>query len=813
MKAWKLGPDGYVLQFMVAGPAARPFSRQLSAGDQLEQEARLRQAVVRPQPLRQSAVVRLNRNAPNGCPWRLWVSSQDIFVDLSAFYSTPQTVALDMATSLIMPQAGRLLVRLYSYMAVSLYVNGKLAGSIDRPVYKPIHHVDLELNLNRGPNLLLFICQNLGVRDTRNLLALKVLGDGEPLRVALPDLSIQDQVWSDLALLDQIELSGDTLIFPEAAEQLRQQSMLHVLCPYPSPDYEQRSQLPEILTPGPQLRLSIPEIFPRAMVEISRHNYALRRTLEISSHIQPVRLPQEDGPLHGDLARIAAVASLDREEFGFSVMNILARRLLGQSDPQDQERMLEDFRLIEQRVDCADFLICGYIRYQRLFTLPPTAAARLRQVLLDFRYWMDQPGSDGMCFWSENHALMFYSCALFAGERYPDDYFSRAGLRGRELAQAARAKVEDWLRDCLTCGFEEFLSSVYMCVTLAALLNLVDFADQNLADMAETLCDRMLRQLAWQTFDGSVIAPMGRVYRDALYPFSSGSQSILHVIDPTLPYAYGEGWLVYLASSRYQLPAELAKQMATPADLSYNSGNAQIRLRKTRNYCLTSVQIPKTPPERVWNPDRQAIARDPAGPAATKAMNERFHGTSCFQPGGFGYQQQLWYAALSAEALIFVNHPGTTSELSDMRPGYWFGNGQLPAIRQTACLLGAIYQIDSSYPVQFTHVYAPLARFDQVRQQPHWLFFQKKQGYLALWCSGDLLPEQNLLYDCEFRVWGANQAYLVYVSDQEHYPGLPAFIQSCLALAPQYDVTCSRLTAGDFELTYERGHDQTQYIP
>ncbi|MDD4368263.1 MAG: hypothetical protein PHP39_04890, partial [Oscillospiraceae bacterium] len=740
------------------------------------------------------------------------VSTQDIFVDLSAFYATPQKVELDAATLLMLRQAGLVSLRIYSYMAVTLYVNGRQAGKIDRPIYKPIHYVDLTLNLQAGPNLLLFVCQNLGVRDTRNLLALKILQGGEDLRVALPDLAVQDQVWADLSLLDQLRLVGEVISLPDKAAALVEQAALRVHCAYASPDYESRGQAPVYLTPGPALQLAIPQPYTRVTVGLKRKNYTLQRTLEISAHIQPLRLPPETGPLHGDLARIAAVGSLDREAFGFAVMNVLARRLLGQPDPGDEARMLADCDLIERRVDCADFLICGYIRYQHCFGLPPVVSARLREVLLDFRYWMDQPGSDGMCFWSENHALMFYSSAMFAGERYPDDYFSRAGLTGRELALTARSKVLVWLQDSLNYGFEEFLSSVYMCVTLAALLNLVDYADPELAKLAVTLCDRLLRQMARHSFDGTVIAPMGRVYRDALYPFASGTQSFLHAINPVLPYAYGEGWLVYLAASRYQLPADLRSLMVAPADLSYTSGNAQIRLQKTRHYCLTSVQIPKTPPERVWTA-ASPEAGDQTGPAATKAMNERFHGTSFFQPGGFGYQQQLWYAALSCDALVFVNHPGTTSELSDMRPGYWFGNGQLPALRQTDGLLGAIYELDSSFPVQFTHVYAPLARFDQVWQQPHWLFLQKGQGYLALWSSGELIPQQNVLFDCEFRVWGAKQAYLVYVSDQEHSGSFAQFRQLSLALQPTYDAAGSRLQARAFDLTYRRGDDQTQYIP
>ena len=49
---------------------------------------------------------------------------------------------------------------------------------------------------------------------------------------------------------------------------------------------------------------------------------------------------------------------------------------------------------------------------------------------------MDQEGSDAMCFWSENHSLMFYVSAMNVGELYPEDYFARAHMTGKELYEA-----------------------------------------------------------------------------------------------------------------------------------------------------------------------------------------------------------------------------------------------------------------------------------------------------------------------------------------------------------------------------------------
>ena len=175
---------------------------------------------------------------------------------------------------------------------------------------------------------------------------------------------------------------------------------------------------------------------------------------------------------------------------------------------------------------------------------------RVKEALLNFRYWMTMEGMDAMCFWSENHAMMFYSSAMFVGEMYPDEYFPRARMTGRELSAYGKEKLLDWLKDLEDYGYEEFLSAVYMCVTFAALLNLVDFAEPEIAQRAEKLCDLLMEELAKHSFKGSVIAPMGRVYRGIIYPFSCGTQSIINIMDGTAPYCFGEGWTAYLVGDR-----------------------------------------------------------------------------------------------------------------------------------------------------------------------------------------------------------------------------------------------------------------------
>ncbi len=181
------------------------------------------------------------------------------------------------------------------------------------------------------------------------------------------------------------------------------------------------------------------------------------------------------------------------DKFGFSISNILARKALGMDSGRDIELLFETLNQIESRYDCSDFLVCGMVRYLKNYPVSEHLAKRAKEVLLNWRYWMDQKGSDAMCFWSENHSLMFYTCAMNAGEMYPDEYFPRADMTGRELFKIGRAKVEAWLADVEEHGFEEFLSTVYMCVTFAALLNVIDFSEESISKRAVKITINFLK--------------------------------------------------------------------------------------------------------------------------------------------------------------------------------------------------------------------------------------------------------------------------------------------------------------------------------
>ena len=94
-------------------------------------------------------------------------------------------------------------------------------------------------------------------------------------------------------------------------------------------------------------------------------------------------------------------------------------------------------------------------------------------------------------------------------------------------------------------GFDEFHSGGYTPITFAAILNVVDFCDGELSALAWKAADRLLKDLAVQTFQGVSISPMGRVYREALYPYKQDIQCLINLIDPEAPDQFSE-WIIFL---------------------------------------------------------------------------------------------------------------------------------------------------------------------------------------------------------------------------------------------------------------------------
>ena len=137
----------------------------------------------------------------------------------------------------------------------------------------------------------------------------------------------------------------------------------------------------------------------------------------------------------------------------------------------------------------------------------------MKDAILGFKYWPDEPGTDSMCTWSENHYILFASAGYLAGQLFPDETFVNSGRTGREQMERFRPRVMKWMELRFKTGFSEWLSNVYYEEDFPGLLNLVDFCeDDAIAGRAGMICDLLLVDMASNSFHGLFGSTHGRAY-------------------------------------------------------------------------------------------------------------------------------------------------------------------------------------------------------------------------------------------------------------------------------------------------------------
>lgn len=802
----------FIPYYLISGPVTEDFPVEHKDPDQIRYEQYLRSIVADRQKACPEGDIQIGVDSELGMPWEYY-SPANGFINIPHTSAVPQKIEMLAATVLEAEEALEVPIILWTFTAVDLWVNGRKETVVNEPVYKPIRKHEAVLSLQQGANRIVLRLQNLGVRDTRNIAGIELLAHQDKLRCVLPD----EEQGRPLIKLDEwladIALQGEQLLLP----------------PNPPGEvfltYRQgvaKDSFAQAVEKGEALRITgeaSVELAPEALeatVIATAHGAARFRLVELIHRNKPTYIDPSSPMGHvermyRELASIGTDPVFKPERFG--LFYVMARTCLGLSSDNDRAHLERALNQIYQRVDCSDFFLAGLLRYLRFYPLPEDLARRAEQVILEYRYWMTEDGADGMCFWSENHSLMFYINAYMAGKRYPDRVFLRSGLTGMEKSWIARAKIRQWLDDVEEWGFEEFLSADYMCVTLGALLNLIDFMEEPEASRAEALLDQMFREFAVHTFHGSIVAPQGRIYRSVILPFTQSAQSLIHLADAEAPYGNSE-WLTFLMNSRYRLPKGLKELMRETGEREYQTGNAWVKVTREKDYMLTSVQSPRFDPNpRFWDNISFRDDTDMDVHEFVKSMNERYHGTTRFEPGVYGYQQHMWYAALDADTAVFANHPGELSDGGGMRPGYWYGNGIIPAIRQEGNALGAIFEIGGLHPVPFTHVFFPEDKMDEVLRQDGWLLGRKGDGLVAVWSSSPMVPWQDRLFNCEQRVYGDSMAYVCQCGSVKEYGSLEKFADFCRGLEPVFEEKTLTLSmAGGYRLNYVRMANRTQYV-
>ena len=450
----------------------------------------------------------------------------------------------------------------------------------------------------------------------------------------------------------------------------------------------------------------------------------------------------------------------DAQEPAFSHILIwpeVARYAQGRFRDVDERIIGETCAFIAARKDCADFAIQGILRLMSWERQRPQLSvainALMKDTVLGFKYWVDEPGDTVMYMGSENHRLLFHVAEWLAGQLFPTDEFTNSRQRGLYHALKGRMFITEWLRQRGRFGFDEWHSNAYYPICIAPLLNIYDFAiyeDGKLRQMAGAVLDYMCFNLAADSFDGIFGTTHGRSYgRYIKYPDYDGTAMVCWLL-------YGTGSLashlsgmapVTLATSAYRVPRLLAR-IATDTTsivesrqrqgiLPGHAQHANFVVYRTPEYLLSAVQD--------------------------------------YRKGEYEPSTHVAQITLGNKAVIFWSCPQTSGEGSGLRPDYWSGHTTLPRVIQHRNVLSLSWRL-SEY-AWMTHCFFERERFDAVRLAGHWAFAQVGNGYVGIYSQHGMVvgdagqyagrelicnaPENTWLVECGRAAdWGSFDAFV-----------------------------------------------------
>jgi hypothetical protein len=439
---------------------------------------------------------------------------------------------------------------------------------------------------------------------------------------------------------------------------------------------------------------------------------------------------------------------------------------LGRYDEIDESILRQTCNFIKARKDCADFSIQGVLRLlawefaAETRHLSDEIHALMKDTVLGFKYWVDEPGDTVMYMGSENHRLLFHVAEWLAGQLFPTEEFTNSLQRGLYHATKGRMYITEWLRRRGRFGFDEYHSNSYYPIVIAPLINVYDFAiheDYRLKHMARTVLDYMFYNLAADTFHGVFGSPHGRSYGINLkYPDFEGTTALCWLM-------FGEGAMsagtsgigpVPVATSGYTLPRILA-DIATDREA--------VIYARIRQGLFDKIQEQSDHQHAYFT-----IYRTP---------DYMIAGIQDHHKGEPDAALMVAQVTLDNKAVIFWNCPHTSNEGSGLRPDYWSGSTTLPRVIQHQNVMALTWRLTDI--AWLTHCWFEQSHFDEVRFHDNWAFARVGQGYVGIYSQHGLVVGQAGQYaGRELQCFAPENTWLVECGRAADWGSFDAFVDA-----------------------------------
>lgn len=460
------------------------------------------------------------------------------------------------------------------------------------------------------------------------------------------------------------------------------------------------------------------------------------------------------------------------------IWGAVATYALGRYDEVDESLIRKTCDFIAARKDCADFAIQGLLRLmfweREEQRLSPEINAMMKDTVLGFKYWIDEPGDTVMYMGSENHRLLFHVAEWMAGQLFPLEEFTNSRQRGLFHVQKGQYYISEWLRQRGRFGFNEWHSNSYYPICIAPLLNIFDFSTVEpgklltIGSLAEAVLDMMFFNMAADSYQGIFGATHGRSYGiNIKYPDYEGTAA-------TCWQAFGVGSMVAgtsgmspvtLATSKYKVPkiiVDIANDREAVIDSKIRQGiftdsqqQTNFAVHRTPDYMLSALQ------------DHRKGEHDAAIMVAQVTLGNK--------------------------AVIFWNCPRTSGEGSGMRPDYWSGHTTLPRAIQHRNVLSLTWKLKNF--AWMTHCFFEQSRFDEVRFDGNWAFARVGQGYVGIYSQHGLkVGDEGQYAGRELQCDATENTWLVECGREADWKSFDAFVEAC---------TSAPVDVHDDVITYE----------
>ncbi len=413
---------------------------------------------------------------------------------------------------------------------------------------------------------------------------------------------------------------------------------------------------------------------------------------------------------------------------------------------------------MNKRFDCADF------RAQMLFKIYKDCGEKLsekcksliKEAFLNFKYFMDEPGDDSMCYWSENHLLLFAVSEYLAGQEWPDEIFTNNGMTGREHMKKAKIRIDAWMKQRFDFGFSEYLSNNYLAEDISPMANYIAYSkDEKSVEQMKIIMDILWLDVALNSVNNRFVAVSSRMYGNnkAANCIGNSIQAAMNILwgnesadnssaskKPNyivlcftdivekglyiLPQAIKDIAVSketfvskmscglspsdmikesFTGQEPYQIMAQMGAETFTNPEVIHNTLQYLKNNKMYRNSFVSYFKFLDLTVLKCVNWQKFAGKYDimPHGIALGRGNIYTFRNAHysmstdiCKDVGVCGAQDHVWTANIAEDLTLFTTHPaGSGNGRYGASPGYWVGNGRRPMSIQNESVNITVYKI------------------------------------------------------------------------------------------------------------------------